>query len=53
MADMQRSLVSTYGCVSCNIALENSLGTADAHRRKDRCMRRHESGNIVISVTLL
>jgi hypothetical protein len=52
LADMRCSMVSTDGCVSCTTTLENSLGIANAHARKGRCMYRHESRNIVSICTI-
>lgn len=49
LADMRRSVVSTYGCVSCCAAVEDPLEPANAYRREDRCRCCHESGNTVSS----
>jgi hypothetical protein len=50
---MKRSLVSTYGCVSCNVALADSLGAADARRGKDRRRHCYESRNTVGICTIV
>lgn len=47
LANMRRSMVSIDGCISRTTTMENNLGAANAHGRKDRRMYRHESRNIV------
>lgn len=46
-------MVSAYGCVSCNVALADSLGAANARRRKDRCRNCYESRNTVGICTIV